>query len=294
MPFLNESKMDTAKLCQRDWLLFNWETTWWKHSKRKMGFAYHISQPTTKVNMWESHYHIGLVWNESVITVRWTGIKNCVPFFQNPEYRFHSFFDHLNDRSFMEAASSEWHFEIRSKSHREKKWKTSWRAAFICVLMRAFRAPASNAKTADCSRTSDLIWLNKSPKLKDGQHLRRNSQVTLDTATKNFSSGQFKIRMKKVAAIVNFYLYLNAFLSPDLLGAWNVAHICPIKALLTDIITAFTRCLFKVICDQCSVIIYSFLLTVCPHKINNVGRESSRPHLWTTTLSSKTTVPQKK
>ncbi len=36
-----------------------------------------------------------------------------------------------------------------------------------------------------------------------------------------------------MAAKVNFDLYLNSFLSPELFGARNVAHICPIKFLLT-------------------------------------------------------------
>ncbi len=48
-----------------------------------------------------------------------------------------------------------------------------------------------------------------------------------------FNSGQFKVRMKKMAAQVNFYLYPNAFLSSELFGAWKLAHICQIKALLT-------------------------------------------------------------
>ncbi len=34
------------------------------------------------------------------------------------------------------------------------------------------------------------------PKWKDEEHLRRNSQVTLDTAIHDFNSGQFKTRMK--------------------------------------------------------------------------------------------------
>ncbi len=66
--------------------------------------------------------------------------------------------------------------------------------------------------------------------LKDGQHLRRNSQVALDTNRNDFTSGQFKIRM---SAQVNCFLYLNAFLSPELCGACKLAHICPIKVLLT-------------------------------------------------------------
>ncbi len=43
-------------------------------------------------------------------------------------------------------------------------------------------------KTAGCSRTSDLSGFHKSPKLKDGQHLRRSSEVNLDTAMNDFNS----------------------------------------------------------------------------------------------------------
>ncbi len=81
--------------------------------------------------------------------------------------------------------------------------------------------------------TSDLSGLHKSPKLKDEQHLRRNSHVAIDTAMNDFNSGQFKTQMKKMADEVNVYLYLNAFLSPELFGAWKLAHICPMKVLLT-------------------------------------------------------------
>ncbi len=63
---------------------------------------------------------------------------------------------------------------------------------------------------ADCSRTSDLSGSHKSPKLKDGQHLSRNSQVTLDMAMNTINSGQFKIRTKKMEIQVNYYFYLNA------------------------------------------------------------------------------------
>ncbi len=79
----------------------------------------------------------------------------------------------------------------------------------------------------------DFKWTNKSPKLKDGQHARRYSQVTIDTAMNDFNAGQFKARMKKMAAQVNFYLYPNAFLSSELFGAWKLGHIYQIKALVT-------------------------------------------------------------
>ncbi len=57
--------------------------------------------------------------------------------------------------------------------------------------------------------------------------------MTIDTAMNDFNSGQFKVRMEKMTTQVNFYLYPNAFLSSKLFGAWKLAHICQIKALLT-------------------------------------------------------------
>ncbi len=58
----------------------------------------------------------------------------------------------------------------------------------------------------------------------------------------SFNSGQFKVRMKKMAAQVNFYLYANAFLSSELFGVWKLAHICQIKALLTYFKYILTKC----------------------------------------------------
>ncbi len=89
----------------------------------------------------------------------------------------------------------------------------------------AFCAAAYNAKTADYSCASDFKWTNMSPKLIDGQLLRRYSQVATDTAMNDFNSGQFKVRMKEIAAQVNFYMYPNAFLSSELFGAWKLAPI---------------------------------------------------------------------
>ncbi len=83
-------------------------------------------------------------------------------------------------------------------------------------------------KPADCSLTSYLSKLINSRKLKDGQHLHRNSQVVHDTVMNDFNSGQFKIREKEMAAQVDFSLYLNAFLSLELFGACKFARICPI------------------------------------------------------------------
>ncbi len=93
------------------------------------------------------------------------------------------------------------------------------RAAFKFGRGVHFALRRKNAKTADFSCTSGFKWTNKSPKLKDGQHLRRYSQVTIDTAMNDFNSGQFKVRIKKMAAQVNFYLYPNAFLSSELFSA---------------------------------------------------------------------------
>ncbi len=98
-------------------------------------------------------------------------------------------------------------------------------------ILEFFTGPSN--LTDDCSRTSDLSRLHKSSKLKDEFHLRRNSQLTLDAAMNDFNSGQFKTRMRKMAAEVNFYLYLNAFLSPELFGALKLAYICPLNVLLT-------------------------------------------------------------
>ncbi len=68
--------------------------------------------------------------------------------------------------------------------------------------------------------------------------------MTLDMAMNGFNSGQFKPRMKNMAAQVNFYLYLNAVLSPELFGAWKLAHICPylssqlsLRAQVADVLT---------------------------------------------------------
>ncbi len=41
------------------------------------------------------------------------------------------------------------------------------------------------------------------------------------------------MRMKKMAAQVDFCLSLNAFLSRVQCGAWKLAHVCPLKVLLT-------------------------------------------------------------
>ncbi len=90
----------------------------------------------------------------------------------------------------------------------------------------------------------------QSPKLKNGQHLRRFSQVTINTAMNDFNSGQFKVRMKKMTAQFNFVLYPNLFL-PE---SWHIfakkrhyllkktQHMCPLRT--------YINCLLK----------YSYLL----------------------------------
>ncbi len=85
-------------------------------------------------------------------------------------------------------------------------------------------------KPADHSRTISLSELHKSPQLENGLHLRRYSQVTLETATSDFNSDQFNTRIKKIAAQVS--LYLNAALFNELSDAWKLALFCPIKVLL--------------------------------------------------------------
>ncbi len=82
-------------------------------------------------------------------------------------------------------------------------------------LHRQFCEWAFNAKTVDYSRTNELRGLHKLPKLKDEPHLRRISQVTFDAA----NSGQLKTRTMQMAAQIIFYLYLNAFMTPELFGA---------------------------------------------------------------------------
>ncbi len=52
---------------------------------------------------------------------------------------------------------------------------------------------------------------------------------------------QFKTRMKKMAAQINFYLYLNAVLPHELFGAWKLAHVCEIKVLPTCWRTNYLR-----------------------------------------------------
>ncbi len=72
-------------------------------------------------------------------------------------------------------------------------------------------------------------------KWKVEQHLRWNySQVTLDTAINDFNSGQFITSMKKMAAQVELYLCLSAFLCPELFSAWRLAHICPKRFYLLN------------------------------------------------------------
>ncbi len=68
--------------------------------------------------------------------------------------------------------------------------------------------------------------------------------MKIDAAMNEFNSGQFKILMKKMAPQVNFDMYLNLLLPPDLFGAWMLADICPKKALLTYTYTAYTVLVF--------------------------------------------------
>ncbi len=54
--------------------------------------------------------------------------------------------------------------------------------------------------------------------------------MTTDTIVNDFIVGQFKALIKQMAALMNFYFYLIAFLSPKLFGAWNI--FLPQKVLL--------------------------------------------------------------
>ncbi len=54
--------------------------------------------------------------------------------------------------------------------------------------------------------------LDKSPKWRHGLHLRSKCQMKFDAAPNDFNSCQFKKRMKKITAQVDFCLFLIAFL----------------------------------------------------------------------------------
>ncbi len=74
------------------------------------------------------------------------------------------------------------------------------RAAFKSGRRVRFFASVYNAKTTDCSPSSGLIGLDKSPKWRDELHLWSSYQVTYHTALTDFNPGQFKTCMRKKAA----------------------------------------------------------------------------------------------
>ncbi len=80
-------------------------------------------------------------------------------------------------------------------------------------------------KAADCSLSSDLTRLNKSHKWSDGLHLWSSIQVDFGIALADFNSGQFKTRLKKMAAHSDFCFFLLAFLYGVLYGAWKLASV---------------------------------------------------------------------
>ncbi len=89
--------------------------------------------------------------------------------------------------------------------------------------------------------SSDLTGLNKLLKWRGGLNLWSKTQVVLDTALVDFNPGQFKTRAKRMAAQVAFCLSLNAFLSRVQNGTWKLAHVCPIKFLITYLIQFIWR-----------------------------------------------------
>ncbi len=76
-------------------------------------------------------------------------------------------------------------------------WLTCYDKEVHCALRRIMRkTPINNVPAI-------LNGLKKSPKLTSGQHLRRNSPVTIDTTTNDFNSDQFKIGLSSQFLIVS-------------------------------------------------------------------------------------------
>ncbi len=94
--------------------------------------------------------------------------------------------------------------------------------ANVCIL----RSGIKKRKSAHCSPSSDLTGLYKSPKWKDGLHLWSKGQMNFGTALTDFNSRQFKTWMKKMAAQVEFCLFLNVFFLSGLHMVPENWHIC--------------------------------------------------------------------
>ncbi len=66
--------------------------------------------------------------------------------------------------------------------------------------------------------------------MSDGLGLGSSCQVNFFTSLSNWHPGQLKTWMKKIAAQIDFWLSLNAFLSLSLqCDVWKLAHLCPVK-----------------------------------------------------------------
>ncbi len=100
---------------------------------------------------------------------------------------------------------------------------------------RAFCAPAQNVKTTDCSLTSDLNWLIN--------HKSEWTASIYTTIIKWPSTRPWMIFIQTMnEENGRFYMSLNAFLSPELIDAWILARICPIKADLMQPFDSFSKC----------------------------------------------------
>ncbi len=65
------------------------------------------------------------------------------------------------------------------------------------------------AKTADCSPSSDLTGFYKSPKWRDGLHIRSKGHIYFDTALIDFNSRQFKTCLTCNTAPENWHICVN-------------------------------------------------------------------------------------
>ncbi len=58
--------------------------------------------------------------------------------------------------------------------------------------------------------------------------------MTFFTAVNDFNSSQVIIEIRILVVQVDFYLPLNAFLSPGLYDALKLGHVCPTEVHLSD------------------------------------------------------------
>ncbi len=94
--------------------------------------------------------------------------------------------------------------------------------------------PVLNLQVEFCARpSSDLNGLYKSPKWRDGLRLWNKGQANFDTVLTDFNSRQFKTWTKKMAAQVNFCLFLNVFSAWLEIRCLKIGTFVLIKVLLT-------------------------------------------------------------